>query len=43
MRSKLANPNHCAVSFLSRAATNLCHIMTLYIGNNFCDCNQYKI
>ena len=24
MRSKLANPNHCAVPFFSRATANLC-------------------
>ena len=24
MRAKLANPNHCAVPFLSRAGANLC-------------------
>ena len=31
MRAKLANINHCAVSFLSHAAINLCRYYYIYI------------
>ena len=35
MRAELANLNHCAVSFLSRAADNLCwyYYTTLFLRN----------
>ena len=35
MRAELANLNHCAVPFLSRAAVNLCwyYIMTYQVSN----------
>ena len=31
MRAELADPSHCAVPFLSRAAASLCWYMIIYI------------
>ena len=36
MRAELANLNHCAVPFLSRAAVNLCGTTTIHLLN----CNE---